>query len=147
MRIERQLHHINARPIAVASEQFADCAATANPDLSFDSLTFPQTVLLCFGLRRIAATLGDTANECAVLIDSYLLKSLFNMGLRRLFEEIDFYKIDLLAPAKWFIRPKAVMRFALQERHGANVLGTWFSPFGVVEIVSRLRKFGLRFAL
>ena len=81
MRIERQLHQINALPIAVASEQFADGAAAANPDLSFDALIFPRAVLLCFGLRRIAAALGDTANECAVLIDSYLPKRLFNMGL------------------------------------------------------------------
>ena len=81
MPIERQLHPINPLPIAVASEQFADGAATANLDLSFDGLILPRTVLLCFGLRRIAATLGDTANECAVLIDSYLPKRLFNMGL------------------------------------------------------------------
>lgn len=63
MPIERQLHHINALPIAVAFEQFADGAATENPDLSFDALIFPRTVLLCCGLRRIAAALGDTAND------------------------------------------------------------------------------------
>ena len=94
MRIERQLHHIDALPIALAFEQFAHGAAAANLDLSFNALILARTVLLCCGLRRIAATPRDTADGLAFFIDNYLLKSLFNMGLAQFFKEIDFYPIE-----------------------------------------------------